>query len=109
MVVAVIERERMSAPQLMAASYSEGGAVSVYLASDTTLLRIPVQVTRTSQGGVTRVTAKDTGIVFDQGSVVVSADAPLDAIQNAAAQKAPGADGTVAVDVKVPKVAEIAN
>jgi hypothetical protein len=44
LVVAVIERARMPAPQLMAASYSEGGAVSVYLASDTTLLRIEVSL-----------------------------------------------------------------
>jgi hypothetical protein len=44
LVVAVIERARMSAPQLMAASYSEGGAVSVYLASDTTLLRVEVSL-----------------------------------------------------------------
>jgi hypothetical protein len=75
----------------------------------TSALRIPVQVTSTNQGGVTRVTAKDTGVVFDQGSVTVSADAPLSAIQNAAAQKAPGADGTLGVDVKIPKFAEIAN
>ena len=44
LVVAVIERARILAPQLMAASYSEGGAVSVYLASDTTLLRVEVSL-----------------------------------------------------------------
>jgi hypothetical protein len=44
LVVAVIERARIPTPQLMAASYSEGGAVSVYLASATTLLRIEVSL-----------------------------------------------------------------
>lgn len=44
LVVAVIERARIPAPQLMAASYSEGGAVSVYLASEATLLRIEVSL-----------------------------------------------------------------
>lgn len=44
LVVAVIERARVPAPQLMAASYAEGGAVSVYLASETALLRIEVSL-----------------------------------------------------------------
>ncbi|MGB7158125.1 MAG: hypothetical protein WBD40_08670 [Tepidisphaeraceae bacterium] len=75
----------------------------------TSVLRIPVQVTSTIDGGVTRVKASNTGVHFDQGSVVVSADAPLDAIQNAAAQKPPGRDGTLAVDVKIPRLADLAN
>ncbi|HEV2296398.1 MAG TPA: hypothetical protein VGR35_21320 [Tepidisphaeraceae bacterium] len=76
---------------------------------ESSVLRIPVQVTSASQDGVTRVRAKDTGVHFDQGSVTVTADAPLNALQNVAAQKAPGAEGTAKVDVQIARFAELAN
>ena len=49
----------------------------------------------------------DTGVHFDQGSLVVTADAPLSALQNAAAQKAPGADGACSQPARVSSPARV--
>src|SRR5687768_3452709 len=91
--------------QITVAEFAFGGPMLNGDRYETKSLRIPVRVT--SAGG--RVTSKETGIHFDEGSILVSADAPLAAIQNAAAQKPPGADGTVKVDVQIPRLADLAN
>lgn len=110
MVVGVVAgRDASANGEITVERFALGGGLLNGDTFQSRVLRLPVQVTSASQGGVMRVTAKDTGLHFDQGSVTLTADAPLAALQNAAAQKAPGAEGTARLDVQIPRFAELAN
>jgi hypothetical protein len=75
----------------------------------TSVLRIPVNVSATQAGDATTLKITNTRIEFDQGSIDITADAPMEALANAASNKQPGGEGKAHVTIDIPKLGELAN
>ena len=94
--------------QIKVAAMQFGGPILKGDVFHTSVLNLPIRVSRQVTGDTTVLKIDRLGAEFDQGSIIVTGQVPQEALNNLAQRKAPGYEGQVQLDIALSKLPDLA-